>query len=266
MTPKPAYDTPSMCSMLFTVVVSARWNGVMMRPAIWSGGRPVNCHTTLITGMLISGKMSVGVRSQDSVPAIRISSASTTNVYGRRSAIRTRASMASVLEQRQRRFHDRMSHRPSPGLVPANSRVAGDRSKRAGLPCCVRFATLEARFSRSGRCNDRRAFDPGRVRPLSRAQARAHDAPQAFCKVPALQRLAQDLPDPDGARTLKQLSAAVAAHQHDIGAGRQPSELACKFSTDQLRHRLIGENDVEALRRLAKCLQRLHARAEADRL
>ncbi len=33
-TPKVAYETPSMCSMLFTVVVSARSNGVMMRPVI----------------------------------------------------------------------------------------------------------------------------------------------------------------------------------------------------------------------------------------
>ena len=50
-TPKPAYETPSMCSISFTVVVSARSNGVMMRPFIWSGGRPVYCHTTLITGI-----------------------------------------------------------------------------------------------------------------------------------------------------------------------------------------------------------------------
>ncbi len=30
-----------MCSMSLTVVVSDRWNGVTMRPDIWSGGRPV---------------------------------------------------------------------------------------------------------------------------------------------------------------------------------------------------------------------------------
>ncbi len=69
-----------MCSMSFTVVVSERSNGVMMRPAISSGGSPVNCHTTLITGIWMSGKMSVGVRNADSEPAIRISSASTTKV------------------------------------------------------------------------------------------------------------------------------------------------------------------------------------------
>ena len=80
-----------MCSMSLTVVVSARWNGVVMRPAIWSGGRPVYCQTTPITGMRMSGKMSVGVRSAASGPMIRRSSASTTKVYGRLSAIRTSA-------------------------------------------------------------------------------------------------------------------------------------------------------------------------------
>ena len=69
-----------MCSMSLTVVVSARWNGVVMRPAIWSGGRPVYCQTTPMTGMRMSGKMSVGVRSAASGPMINSSSASTTNV------------------------------------------------------------------------------------------------------------------------------------------------------------------------------------------
>ena len=80
-----------MCSMSLTVVVSARWNGVTMRPAIWSGGRPVYCQTTPITGMRMSGKMSVGVRSAASGPMIISSSANTTKVYGRLSAMRTSA-------------------------------------------------------------------------------------------------------------------------------------------------------------------------------
>src|ERR1700722_20491566 len=62
-----------------------------MRPAICSGGRPVYCQTTPITGIRISGKMSVGERSAASGPMIRRSSASTTNVYGRLKAIRTSA-------------------------------------------------------------------------------------------------------------------------------------------------------------------------------
>ena len=69
-----------MCSMSLTVVVSARSNGVTMRPDIWSGGSPVYCQTTPITGMRISGKMSVGVRMAASGPAIRISRANTTKV------------------------------------------------------------------------------------------------------------------------------------------------------------------------------------------
>src|SRR5216684_7952276 len=60
-----------------------------MLPAIASAGRPVELNTTLITGMLMFGKISVGVRSADAVPKIRISTAMTINVYGRRRARRT---------------------------------------------------------------------------------------------------------------------------------------------------------------------------------
>src|SRR3546814_16625940 len=49
---------------------------------------------TAITGILIAGKMSVGVRRYASGPTIRISSARTMNVYGRASAILTRPCMA----------------------------------------------------------------------------------------------------------------------------------------------------------------------------
>ncbi len=69
-----------MCSMSLTVVVNVRWNWVSMRPAIWSGGRPVYCQIAAITGMRMSGKMSTGVRNAASGPTIRMVSASTTNV------------------------------------------------------------------------------------------------------------------------------------------------------------------------------------------
>ena len=69
-----------MCSISLTVVVSERSNGVVMRPDIWSGGRPVYCQTTPITGIRISGKMSAGVRRAASGPTINRSSASTTKV------------------------------------------------------------------------------------------------------------------------------------------------------------------------------------------
>src|SRR5712671_2827360 len=58
-----------------------------------SAGRPVKLKTTLMMGMLMLGKMSVGVRNAEAVPKIRISTAMTTNVYGRRKASRTIPSM-----------------------------------------------------------------------------------------------------------------------------------------------------------------------------
>src|SRR3984893_9168144 len=57
-----------------------------MRPAMSSGDRPVELKTTLITGILMLGKMSIGVRTADPTPKIMISSAITMKVYGRRSA------------------------------------------------------------------------------------------------------------------------------------------------------------------------------------
>ena len=66
--------------MSLTVVVSERWKFSITRPDIWSGGRPVYCQTTAMTGILISGKMSTGVRRAASGPTIRINNAITTNV------------------------------------------------------------------------------------------------------------------------------------------------------------------------------------------
>src|SRR3977135_4375818 len=62
-----------------------------------SAGRPVKLKTTLMTGMLMFGKMSVGVRKAEAVPKIRISTAMTMNVYGRRKARRTIPIMAFSL-------------------------------------------------------------------------------------------------------------------------------------------------------------------------
>ena len=69
-----------MCSISLTVVVSARSNWVTMRPAICSGGNPVYPQIVAITGILISGKISTGVRQAASGPRIRRSRARTTNV------------------------------------------------------------------------------------------------------------------------------------------------------------------------------------------
>ena len=56
-------------------------------------GRPLYCQTTAITGMLISGRMSTGVRIAAKGPISTISTAMTMNVSGRESATRTSANI-----------------------------------------------------------------------------------------------------------------------------------------------------------------------------
>src|SRR6267142_2557735 len=76
----------SMCSMLSTTVVRMRSKPVVKRPSISSGFSPVNCQATATTGILIFGKMSVGVRWITTGLASRINIARTIKVYGRLSA------------------------------------------------------------------------------------------------------------------------------------------------------------------------------------
>ena len=78
--PKVVYEFDSMCSMSLTVVVSARSYGVMMRPAISSGGKPWYCQATPMIGMLMLGNISTGMRSAARVPMRRMSKAATINV------------------------------------------------------------------------------------------------------------------------------------------------------------------------------------------
>ena len=80
MTPTPNSDWLSMCSMSLTEVVSTRSLMRMMRCSISSAGMPVYCQTTLTTGMLISGKMSVDMRLMATRLTATISSAITTKV------------------------------------------------------------------------------------------------------------------------------------------------------------------------------------------
>src|SRR5712692_7912554 len=87
--PTPASDCDSMFSMLLTVVVIARSEMVTMRPSTSFGESPLNCQMIEMTGMLIWGKMSTGVRAMVSTPPMAISIAITMNVYGRRRARRT---------------------------------------------------------------------------------------------------------------------------------------------------------------------------------
>ena len=76
----PRSEFDSMCSMSLTEVVIERSNGVTIRAAISSAESPEYCHTTVTTGMLMLGKMSVGVRRIVSGPTKRIRIASTTKV------------------------------------------------------------------------------------------------------------------------------------------------------------------------------------------
>ena len=64
-----------MCSMLSTRVVTAFSNGLVSRPSISSGLRPVYCQATAITGILMLGKISVGVRRMMTGLMIRMSRA-----------------------------------------------------------------------------------------------------------------------------------------------------------------------------------------------
>ncbi len=52
----------------------------VIRVSISSAGIPVNCHTTLTTGMSIDGKMSVDMRKMLTAPRTAINRATTTNV------------------------------------------------------------------------------------------------------------------------------------------------------------------------------------------
>ena len=66
--------------MSLTEVVSTRSLTRMMCCSISSAGMPVYCQTTLTTGMLISGKMSVDMRLMATRLTAKINRATTTKV------------------------------------------------------------------------------------------------------------------------------------------------------------------------------------------
>src|SRR5471030_1537877 len=68
----PLSDWLSMFSMPLTVVVVARSNGLVMRAATSSGERPAYVLITAITGMSISGSMSVAMLASVTAPMITI--------------------------------------------------------------------------------------------------------------------------------------------------------------------------------------------------
>ena len=76
----PRSVVDSICCTLSTSVVSTFSYGVVSRPSSSSGASPVYCHAIEMTGILMFGKMSVGVRKMMTGAAIRIRIASTMNV------------------------------------------------------------------------------------------------------------------------------------------------------------------------------------------
>ena len=89
--------------------------------------------------MLMFGKMSVGVRAIASGPTIRMSSASTTNVYGRRSAIRTiHIGQSIILTSRRETGCNLLS--PCAALAEATQtsrRPWGPAQRTRGLHCAA---------------------------------------------------------------------------------------------------------------------------------
>ena len=85
ITATPFTVCDSMCSMSLTVVVIARSSTVTMRRSMSSGAKPAYDQMIVTTGILISGKMSVGMLTSDNTPNTTTSSAPTMNVYGRSS-------------------------------------------------------------------------------------------------------------------------------------------------------------------------------------
>jgi hypothetical protein len=73
-------DWDSICSILSTVVVKTRSNWEVMCDSIPSGDIPASLQITEMTGMLIEGKISFGVRVIATSPAIRIRMANTVKV------------------------------------------------------------------------------------------------------------------------------------------------------------------------------------------
>src|ERR1700675_2101932 len=108
---------------------------------------------------------------------------------------------------------------------------------------------------REPKMNWRTGNDVSRLQKLAPLES-AQYAPETLCDVSALQRFVQHFPDTDRTRTLGQWSPAVAAHQYDRDVGPQQSNLTGEIGADELRHRLIGQDDIEALRCLAESLQR----------
>src|SRR6202165_474632 len=89
---------------------------------------------------------------------------------------------------------------------------------------------------------------------------------QRLRKVARLQRLTQHLIYAASCRALRELRVTVAAHHDNWNGAPKPPNFVRKLGADQIRHRFIGEYEIEALRLGRKRLQRRAARFEAHGL
>src|ERR1017187_9780934 len=80
MMERPGNDCDSICSISFTDVVKDRSQRMVTTSAISSGEMPPYDQMTLTTGILISGKISVGMRKVASTPRMTIIMDMTTKV------------------------------------------------------------------------------------------------------------------------------------------------------------------------------------------
>src|SRR5260370_20579119 len=83
ITATPFKDCDSICSMLLTLVVRERSKIETIRVSISDGAKPVYVQMTLMTGMLMLGKISIGVRSRTTGLIRSSTTENTMNVYGR---------------------------------------------------------------------------------------------------------------------------------------------------------------------------------------
>src|ERR1700747_2043879 len=79
----PVRFCDSVCSTSLTMVCALRSVPSTRRVAISSGDRPVYLQMVATTGILMLGKMSVGVREIENTPSSVITMARTMKVYGR---------------------------------------------------------------------------------------------------------------------------------------------------------------------------------------
>src|SRR5579859_4376913 len=115
-TAMPLRDCDSIWLMSSTTVVRFRSVMEMIRSAMSCGARPLNVQIMLTTGILMFGKISVGVRTIASDPRIRIRMAITTMVCGCFSASLT-IHMIPFLNILRRQFRVRQNYSSMTHLV-----------------------------------------------------------------------------------------------------------------------------------------------------